>query len=63
MAADTAVQPVADVELQTVDEVFASMAPKPPKGGVPLGLAYLLVGIVGDAREDAGFDRILQIVG
>lgn len=46
MAADTAVQPVADVELQTVDEVFASMAPKPPKGGVPLGLAYLLVGIV-----------------
>ena len=29
----------------------------------PITREHLLVGIVGDAREDAGFDRILQILG
>lgn len=34
-------------DTQTVEEVFASLAPKPPRGGVLGGLGVLLAGIVG----------------
>ena len=43
MAAETAVRLETT---QTVDEVFASLAPRPPRGGVLGGAAVLLAGIV-----------------
>lgn len=46
MAAETTVRTVESSELQSVDEVYAAMAPRPPKGGVAAGLGLLLAGIV-----------------
>lgn len=46
MAAETDVRPSADVEM-TIDEVFAALAPKPPRGGVLAGVGLLVASIVG----------------
>ncbi len=46
MAAETIVR-LPDLEDMTVDEVFASLAPKPPRGGVLGGIGLVVFGLVG----------------
>jgi peptide/nickel transport system permease protein len=46
VAAETIVRLPSDASNMTVDEVFASLAPKPPRGGVPGGAAILVAAIV-----------------
>ena len=45
MAAETAVR-LSPAEAMTVDQVFASLAPRPPRGGLLAGLGLAAVGIV-----------------
>ena len=52
MAAETIVRLPSDSSNMTVDEVFASLAPKPPRGGVIGGAGLLLAAIVAVSDPD-----------